>query len=130
MIKLNEKEYTMRKLGFPDVFTVSRILKAMDFKAEFEQLAKIFKESGDSLSFTNQALKMELIFKFITNLGAAEEHFYKWLVALYKIEEENAIELVKYETLDQIENMIEDFTNQPHLGKLFSGLGKLTNQKS
>jgi hypothetical protein len=123
MIKLNEKEYTMRKLGFPDVFTVSRILKAMDFKAEFEQLAKIFKESGESLDFTNQALKMELIFKFITNLGAAEEQFYKWIAELYKVED---VELIKFEAVDQIEEIISDFTNQSHLGKLFSGLGKLT----
>lgn len=126
MINVNGKQFTMRNLSLGDVFVVSRILKKLDLKVDFQEMAAIFKNSGDNASFTNQALGMELFYKVLNNLGDAEQDFYEFLGGLYSVDKS----VFKDLDFDEMEGLIEDIKNQKNLGKFLKSAGQLMKSKS
>lgn len=99
----------MRSLVFKDVFTVSRILKKM----------KIRPEIVDGIS--QEQFGAEVFFKFIENIGDAEEEVIAFIADLKGIK---AKELANMD-FEQVNNLIEEFKEMKGLKGFFTQVGKL-----
>ncbi|MEO7904641.1 MAG: hypothetical protein ABIR91_02505 [Candidatus Saccharimonadales bacterium] len=101
----------MRELSLKDVFTVSRILKKMQIRFEFEgnvsqnQLASLFIQA------------------FIENIGAAEKEVMEFLADLKGVK---AKDLEGY-SLDETFDLIMEFKEVPGLASFFTRVSKLMN---
>lgn len=79
-ITLNEKEYVVRNLKTKDIPAVSRIVKKMNLKMDFEQIAKIVKNlSKSNEGFANRVMGIEMVLTVVSALGDAEDEFYSLL---------------------------------------------------
>lgn len=99
----------MRALGFKDVFTVSRILKKMNLKVEFQ---KGMSESQMGTMF---------IQAFIENIGSAEKEVTGLLADLKGLKEPEIEKL----TLDETFDMIMEFKEMPGLQSFFTRVSGL-----
>lgn len=99
----------MRQLKFKDTFTVSRILKKMKIKPDVKD------------GITQEEFGAAILFKFIENLGDAEEEVTAFLADLKGIKSEELSEL----DMDQFGEIIEEFKNLKGLQGFFMQVGKL-----
>ncbi|MEN3133840.1 hypothetical protein [Bacillus cereus] len=135
-IQVNQEIKTMRKLGFSDTFSFSRILKKMGIKEEITSFFsrgmqvsqkaqalidehgedKVPKEEEEALVLENISIGTEFFYTVIVNLGDAETEFYKWLGDLYGVKKED----VKQHA--DLQNVIEDIKENEGLPGFLNGL--------
>ncbi|MCM3665509.1 hypothetical protein M3204_13915 [Mesobacillus subterraneus] len=99
----------MRNLKFKDAFAVSRILKKMHIRPDVQD------------GMTQEQLGADLVFKFVENIGEAEEEVLEFLADLKGIKPD---ELAKMD-FEEAAKMIEDFKNIKGLQSFFQQVGKL-----
>jgi len=99
----------MRNLKFQDTFAVARILKKMHIRPDVKD------------GMTQEQLGADLIFKFVENIGEAEEEVLAFLADLNGMEPKELAELDFEETV----KMIEEFKNIKGLRSFFQQVGKL-----
>lgn len=99
----------MRSLKFTDVFTVSRILKKMNIKIDFQSI-----QSGDQLG-------IELILKFMEGIGDAEEEVTAFFADLKGVKTKEIKEL----DFEQSAELLKEFQELPGLKSFFMSVGKL-----
>ncbi|PEA85621.1 hypothetical protein [Bacillus thuringiensis] len=135
-IQVNQEIKIMRKLGFSDTFSFSRILKKMGIKEEITSFfsrgmqvsqkaqaliaehgeGKVPKEEEEALVLENISIGTEFFYTVIVNLGEAETEFYKWLGDLYGVKKED----VKQHA--DLQNVIEDIKENEGLLGFLNGL--------
>ncbi|EOP85965.1 hypothetical protein IGM_04340 [Bacillus cereus HuB4-4] len=135
-IQVNQEIKTMRKLGFSDTFSFSRILKKMGIKEEITSFFsrgmqvsqkaqalidehgedKVPKEEEEALVLENISIGTEFFYTVIVNLGEAETEFYKWLGDLYGVKKED----VKQHA--DLQHVIEDIKENEGLPGFLNGL--------
>ncbi|WP_025027760.1 hypothetical protein [Caldalkalibacillus mannanilyticus] len=98
----------MRKLTFPDVFKVSRILKKMKIRPE------ILEDSSQ------ESVGLDIIMKFLENLGDAEEEVTAFLADL----KEMSMEEFKQLDLEQTAEVIKEFSEIPGLQSFLKVVSK------
>jgi hypothetical protein len=99
----------MRSLKLKDAFAVSRILKKMNIRPDITD------------GITQEQLGAELIFKFVENLGDAEDEVTALLADL--IGEE--VSVLKDKEFDELLSIIEEFKNLKGIKSFFTQVGKL-----
>jgi hypothetical protein len=99
----------MRSLKLKDAFTVSRILKKMQIRPDISD------------GITQEQLGAEIIFKFIENIGDAEEEVIAFLADLKGMKPETLTEL----DFDEVVNILEEFKNLKGIQGFFQQVGKL-----
>jgi replication fork clamp-binding protein CrfC len=99
----------MRNLVLKDAFAVSRILKKMQIRPEVKE------------GTTQEQVGADLIFKFVENIGEAEEEVTALLADLKGV---NPEELANMD-FEEVANLIEDFKNLKGLQSFFQQVGKL-----
>lgn len=99
----------MRNLKLKDTFAVSRILKKMHIRPDVTK------------GVTQEQLGADLLFKFIENIGEAEDEV---LALLADLKGMNAEELAEQD-FEEMANLIEDFKNLKGLSGFFQQVGKL-----
>jgi hypothetical protein len=99
----------MRELKFTDVFTVSRILKKMNIRAEFQA------------AMSAQQVGIVLMQQVMESLGEAEKEVTAFLADMKGIKESE----IKKLTLDETFDLIEEFRSQPQLTSFFARVSKL-----
>jgi hypothetical protein len=68
----------MRKLQFGDLFTLTRIIKKMNIKAEIKELiTDISNKTPKEKEEAQQNLQVELTMLFVEHLGDAQQEIYK-----------------------------------------------------
>lgn len=99
----------MRKLGFSDLFTVSRILKKMKLQVEFQE------------GMTQDQMGTAFLLSFIESIGAAEEEVTGFLADLKGLK----VDEVKNYDLDQTFELIMEFKDIPDIQSFFTRVSKL-----
>lgn len=99
----------MRELGFADVFTVSRILKKMNIRAEFQT------------AMSAQQVGIVLMQQVLESLGDAEKEVTAFLADLKGLKEAE----IKKLSLDETFDLIEEFKELPQLKSFFARVSKL-----
>jgi hypothetical protein len=99
----------MRSLKLKDAFSVSRILKKMHIRPEVKE------------GMSQEQLGADLLFKFIENIGEAEEEV---LTFLADLKEMKASELAEMD-FEEFLTIIEEFKNLKGLQSFFTQVGKL-----
>ncbi|PEA85708.1 hypothetical protein [Bacillus thuringiensis] len=135
-IQVNQEIKTMRKLGFSDTFSFSRILKKMGIKEEVTSFfsrgmqvsqkaqALIDKYGADEIPTEeeqavvaeNMSIGTEFFYTVIINLGEAETEFYKWLGDLY------GVKPTEVKQHADLQNVIEDIKENEGLPGFLNGL--------
>lgn len=99
----------MRNLKLKDAFTVSRILKKMHIRPDLSD------------EITQEQLGADLIFKFVENIGEAEDEVTVFLADLLEID----VETLKEKDFDEMISIIEEFKNLKGIQGFFTQVGKL-----
>ena len=99
----------MRNLKLKDAFAVSRILKKMHIRPDVAE------------GMSQEQLGADLVFKFVENIGEAEEEVLAFLADLKGMKPDELAEL----DFEEMANMIEDFKNLKGLQGFFQQVGKL-----
>lgn len=99
----------MRNLKLKDAFAVSRILKKMHIRPDVQD------------GMTQEQLGADLVFKFVENIGEAEDEVLALLADLKEMKPEELAEL----DFEEMANLIEDFKNLKGLSGFFQQVGKL-----
>ncbi|MEN3129642.1 hypothetical protein [Bacillus albus] len=135
-IQVNQEIKTMRKLGFSDTFSFSRILKKMGIKEEVTSFfsrgmqvsqkaqALIDKYGADEIPTEeeqavvaeNMSIGTEFFYTVIIHLGEAETEFYKWLGDLY------GVKPTEVKQHADLQNVIEDIKENEGLPGFLNGL--------
>ncbi|MBW3493250.1 hypothetical protein [Bacillus sp. FDAARGOS_1420] len=135
-IQVNQEIKTMRKLGFSDTFSFSRILKEMGIKEEVTSFFsrgmqvsqkaqalidkygadEIPREEEQAVVAENVSIGTEFFYTVIVNLGEAEGEFYKWLADLY------GVKPTEVKQHADLQNVIEDIKENEGLPGFLNGL--------
>ncbi|PGS67223.1 hypothetical protein COC69_27865 [Bacillus cereus] len=135
-IQVNQEIKTMRKLGFSDTFSFSRILKKMGIKEEVTSFFsrgmqvsqkaqtlidkygadEIPSEEEQAVVAENMSIGTEFFYTVIINLGEAETEFYKWLADLY------GVKPTEVKQHADLQNVIEDIKENEGLPGFLNGL--------
>lgn len=99
----------MRNLKFKDTFTLSRILKKMRIRPEMQD------------GMTQEQFGTELVFKFVENLGEAEEEVLMFIADLKGMDAKELADL----DIEEVANLIDEFRNLKGLQSFFQQVGKL-----
>lgn len=99
----------MRNLKFKDAFAVSRILKKMHIRPDVQD------------GMTQEQLGADLVFKFVENIGEAEEEVLAFLADLKGMKAEELAEI----DFEESAQMLEEFKNMKGLQSFFQQVGKL-----
>lgn len=99
----------MRKLGFKDIFTVSRILKKMKLQVEFAK------------GMTEEQMGTKFILAFVESIGEAEEEVTGFLADLKGLNDKQIKDLDLNQTFD----LIMEFKEIPDLQDFFTRVSKL-----
>ncbi|WP_423408019.1 hypothetical protein AABM38_20455 [Heyndrickxia sp. MSNUG] len=99
----------MRNLKLKDAFAVSRILKKMHIRADVKD------------GMTQEQLGADLVFKFVENIGEAEEEVLALLADLKGMKPDELAEA----DFEELTNLIEEFKNLKGLQSFFQQVGKL-----
>jgi hypothetical protein len=99
----------MRSLKLKDAFAVSRILKKMHIRPDVKE------------GMSQEQLGADLLFKFVENIGEAEEEVLSFLADLKEIK---ASELAEMD-FEEFMTIIEEFKNLKGLKSFFTQVGKL-----
>lgn len=99
----------MRNLKLKDAFAVSRILKKMHIRPDVKD------------GMTQEQLGADLVFKFVENIGEAEDEVLALLADLNGMEAEKLAEL----DFEESAKLIEEFKNLKGLQGFFQQVGKL-----
>lgn len=99
----------MRQLKLKDAFAVSRILKKMHIRPDVKD------------GMTQEQLGADLLFKFVENIGEAEEEVLTLLADLKGVKADELAEL----DFEESAKLIEDFKNIKGLQGFFLQVGKL-----
>jgi hypothetical protein len=99
----------MRSLKLTDTFAVSRILKKMHIRPDVKE------------GMSQEQLGADLLFKFIENIGEAEEEVTAFLADLNEI----SVEEFKKLDFDEGWKLLEEFKNLKGLKSFFMQVGKL-----
>jgi hypothetical protein len=99
----------MRSLKLKDAFSVSRILKKMHIRPDVKE--------GTS----QEQLGADLLFKFVENIGEAEEEVLSFLADLKEMKAADLAEM----DFEEFMTIIEEFKNLKGLKSFFSQVGKL-----
>lgn len=104
----------MRNLGFKDIFTVSRILKKMNIKFEYQP------------GMDEKAIGTLFIQSFIESIGSAEAEVTAFLADLKGLN----VEEIKNLSLDDTFDMIMEFKDLPDIQNFFTRVSKLMGESS
>lgn len=99
----------MRSLKLKDAFAVSRILKKMHIRPDVKE------------GMTQEQLGADLIFKFVENIGEAEEEVLSFLADLKEMKPKELAEL----DFEEFANIIDEFKELKGLQGFFQQVGKL-----
>lgn len=99
----------MRNLKLKDAFTVSRILKKMQIRPNLSD------------GITQEQLGADLIFKFVENIGEAEDEVLAFIADLLGIK----VDELKEKDFDELIAILEEFKNLKGIQGFFTQVGKL-----
>lgn len=106
-----------RNLKTKDLFSLTRIIKKMNMKAEIKELAKdITGKSDEEKKAAEQGLKADLMLMFIENIGNAESEIYKLLGNLSGKQPKE----IEDQSLKDTFKMIEELFSEENFGDFLS----------